>query len=526
MRVGVLGDLEILDDSGNRILLRAQKERELLAVLIAQAQRPVSADTLIEALWGAEPPRTANKTLQTYVSHLRHYLPGRIQTRPSGYVLEEYELDTADFEAILNRGRLALLRQEYSDAASLLAEAIALWRGPPYNGLDGSEVVLAESARLNELRLAAIEDWIEARLASGPSKDLSVELESLVRENPLRERLWELLMISLYRSGRQVEALRAFQRARQVLVEEVGVEPGAGLRWVEAAILAHDPKLGIQEDIGPTTSYVTSEDGLRIAYWTHGKGTRDLLFFAEVTFNLELLWETEELNTVLESLVQGRRLIAIQRRGTGISDRSPDGQLAPPEGCIGDTDRVLDVVGADEVDVLGWGHGGQLGLAYAARRPQRVRRLAVVNSYARFTSTTGYRIGQAQDLLEPFYRWVQHHWGTDILTSGYGIHSSRLLNDQAFARRLARYHRLTATSKEIAEIIRQVHRFDVRWALPMVHCPLLVVRLSESPEDARLSAYIAKQVASSEYVELPGRFVPTPEEGVEVGRVLDRFFSD
>ena len=255
MRFHVLGPLEVEADDGP-VVLGGPKERLLLALLLARPNQVVSVDALVLGLWGEQPPSTAAKTLQSHVKRLRRVLePARARgaagqvlvTRPPGYLLRAGPgaLDAAWFEELTAQARHALADGSAEAAGSLLREALGLWRGGAFEEFADSDVAVAEADRLAELRLAAVEDRVEADLRLGRHRELVAELEGLVRAQPLRERLWAQLMLALYRSGRQADALLAYQRARSILVEELGIDPGAELRRLHAAILAQDPGLDL-----------------------------------------------------------------------------------------------------------------------------------------------------------------------------------------------------------------------------------------------------------------------------------------
>ncbi len=229
----ILGPLEVSDD-GRLLDLGGAKHRTLLAVLLLHANEVVSADRLIDALWEDEPPDTAAKALQVYVSKLRKALgKERVQTQAPGY-----RVNVEDGELDLQRVRALI-------AAGELPEAISLWRGPALSDFTYQRFAQAEIARLEELRLTCIEERLQADLARGRHADLAGELEALVREHPLRERLRGQLMVALYRSGRQAEALEAYQDARNALTEELGIEPGRDLRRLEQEILRQDSVLDL-----------------------------------------------------------------------------------------------------------------------------------------------------------------------------------------------------------------------------------------------------------------------------------------
>ncbi len=245
----VLGPVEVWRD-GERLPLAAGKQRLLLAALALRADKVVSVDRLVDDLWGDAPPAQAEKTLRAHVSHLRALLEGDgaravLTARRPGYVLEVEpdELDASRFLSIGREGRAALGRGDAARASALLTEALALWRGSVADGCELSADLAARCVVLDEERLAALEDRVDADLRLGRHSRVVAELEALVADYPLRERLRELHMLALYRSGRQAEALRAFQAARDTLVDELGIEPGTPLRDLEAAILRQDPSL-------------------------------------------------------------------------------------------------------------------------------------------------------------------------------------------------------------------------------------------------------------------------------------------
>jgi DNA-binding SARP family transcriptional activator len=234
MEFRILGPLEVIRD-GRPLDLSGRKRRALLLALLLDANRVVSSSRLIDALWEEEPPATAHKALQLYVSQLRKLLGReRLQTKAPGYLLrlEPDELDLARFERMQSDGELR--------------EALALWRGSPLAEFADWRFVQAEIARLEELRLGCLEELIEHDLAIGRHDELVGELEARVQDHPMRERLRGQLMLALYRSGRQAEALEAYRAARAALVEELGIEPGRQLRDLHQAMLRQDPALDLE----------------------------------------------------------------------------------------------------------------------------------------------------------------------------------------------------------------------------------------------------------------------------------------
>ena len=238
----ILGPIEAMRD-GQALPLGGRRQRALLALLLLEPGRRVSTDRLIDELWPGSPPPGAQRTLRVYVSRLRAALgQDPLVARPPGYVLEiaQERVDARRFERLLRDGREALARGAAGLAADRLGAALALWRGPALADVGDRGVLALEARRLDELRLAGVEERIEAELALGRHGELVPELERLVAEEPLRERLWRQLVLALYRSEREADALAAYRRARTFLSEELGLEPSEELQELERAVLRHE----------------------------------------------------------------------------------------------------------------------------------------------------------------------------------------------------------------------------------------------------------------------------------------------
>jgi DNA-binding SARP family transcriptional activator len=248
----ILGPLEVVDQ-GRTLGLGGPRQRALLALLLTHANNVVSSDRLIDELWGTDAPGNATNALQYHVSQLRKALApsDAIATQDPGYVIHvtPEELDLLRFERL----REAAKDGEPDQALRLLREALALWRGPALGDLAHEEFAQVEIQRLEELRITTLEQRIDAELTLGLHRDVVSELESLVRAHPLRERLCAQLMLALYRSGRQAEALDAYREMRRVLVEELGLEPSPALQELEQAILRQDEALS-PDRVSPETS--------------------------------------------------------------------------------------------------------------------------------------------------------------------------------------------------------------------------------------------------------------------------------
>jgi basic membrane lipoprotein Med (substrate-binding protein (PBP1-ABC) superfamily)/DNA-binding SARP family transcriptional activator len=251
VEIRLLGPVEVVDDEGRPVEIGGAMQRALLAALAAHGPTALSTTRLVDELWGDDPPPTAVKTLQAYVSRLRSSLGGdAIRSSAGGYAVGGgVSVDAAEFERLVAEAREARPQR----AAELLRDALALWRGDPLAGI-AAPFAAREARRLEELRLAALEDRVEAELALGRDAALVPELTALVAAHPLRERLRGQLMLALYRSRRQAEALESYQQTRRHLVDQLGIEPSDTLRELERRILRHDPTLLRDETVPRMTA--------------------------------------------------------------------------------------------------------------------------------------------------------------------------------------------------------------------------------------------------------------------------------
>ncbi|MCA1691548.1 MAG: winged helix-turn-helix domain-containing protein, partial [Actinobacteria bacterium] len=334
MEFRVLGPVEV-SDSGQAVTPTRAKERCVLALLLAQANRVVSAERLAEALWpGAHAPDQAVRSVQTHVSRLRSTLgpaDERLLTRAPGYLLrvDPDELDAQRFERLVEEARRRT-GEDPGQALALLDQALELWRGPPYGEFRDEEFAVGDAVRLEELRLVAIEERIEARLALGHHEEEVGELEARCAEHPLRERLRSQLMQALYRSGRQPDALRAFEAYRRMLADELGLDPSPELRDLEAKILRHDPALAPRPAppgatgavVTPVSSFVGREAEV-----------------AEVTRRLT----TARLLTLTGPGGVGKTRLALQV-AAAVAERYPDGVAVCELAAIADPDAVAPAV--------------------------------------------------------------------------------------------------------------------------------------------------------------------------------------
>jgi len=270
LEIRLLGPFEVLA-RGSPADVGGSKRQALLAMLALRQGRMVDVDGLVDGLWGEELPAAPRNALHHHVARLRAALgEGAIVGSADGYALRDARVDAVRFEELLAETRAALREADVSAAAEAVASALALWRGPALQGLPATAWFTAEARRLETRHVDALEEDFEVRLALGEHRELAPEIRSTLEANPFRERLWGQLMLALYRSGRQADALETFQEARRVLADELGLEPGPELRRLQEAILAHDPAIAAVPVArrrrgnlpAPATSFVGREEEL------------------------------------------------------------------------------------------------------------------------------------------------------------------------------------------------------------------------------------------------------------------------
>jgi DNA-binding SARP family transcriptional activator/pimeloyl-ACP methyl ester carboxylesterase len=519
---GLLGPLRVVE-SGRDVTPARPKQRALLAMLLMGHEEVVSGAQLIEALWGEEPPGTAQTALHGHVSTLRKLVGAdRIRTRPPGYLLQVSagEFDVARFESLVAQ---AQERDDPDARSARLREALALWRGEPLAEFRYEAFAEREIARLEELRLAATEDLADADLARGRHHELVPELEPLVAEHLFRERLRGQLMLALYRSGRQADALHVFQSGRSMLIEELGIEPGPALQQLELRILRQDASLDLPSappapaDRAPVGQqspirYARSGD-LSVAYQATGDGPIDLVLISGFVSHLEKDWEEPRHAHFLERLGSIARLIRFDKRGTGLSDRPPG--VPDLETRMDDVRAVMDAVDSRRAVLFGYSEGAPMAILFTTSYPERTRALILYGAYAK-------RLDPDDD-----YPWAPTRetraTQTDDLKRDWGFESAMKLMcpsaDQAMARWWGERSRAAASPGAVEALMEMNSLIDVRALLPAIHVPTLVVNRG-TDFDVRVEEgrYIAERIPGARFVELPGadHFV-----GVDPDQIVD-----
>ena len=516
MEFGLLGPLTVVE-AGTDVTPARPKQRALLSLLLLRRGEVVPGAQLIEALWGEQPPDTAQTALHGHVSALRKLLGAdRIRTRPPGYLLQVWpgEVDLARFESLIAEARA---RDDPVERSARLLDALSLWRGEPLADLHGEAFAEREIARLEELRLAALEDRIDADLALGRHHELVPELEPLVAEHVFRERLRGQLMLALYRCGRQADALHVFQSGRRALVEELGIDPGPALQQLELRILRQNssldlPAVRVGAPRQAPVRYARSAD-LNVAYQVTGDGPIDLVLISGFVSHLEKDWEEPRHAHFLERLGSMGRLIRFDKRGTGLSDR-PAG-VPDLETRMDDVRAVMDAVDSHPAVLFGYSEGAAMAILFAATYPERTRALVLYGAWARRVDPDDdYPWAPTREARAAYIEDLERDWGFES--------DMKLMcpsADEAMARWWGERCRAAASPGAIKALMEMNSRIDVRALLPTIRVPTLVVnRGTDSDVRVEEGRYIAERITDARFVELPGadHFV-----GIDPDQILD-----
>lgn len=476
----MLGPLQVTGASGP-VGVRDRKARQLLTLLALAAPRPVSVHALAGLLWD-EPPPSAVKTVQAHLSRLRGSLattPGGpvLGGGPGGYVLEAgagVDLDVRAVATLRRRARLARLAGDDHGAAELLARARARWRGEPE--LPETVAAEAERARWAEEHLSLVEEHLAA-LADARPADALAELEALCVRQPTRERPWELRVRALHRCGRPAEALAAYRAVRRHLADELGVDPGPALRAAQAAVLARELPAPAARAVLPAPSVAadvpryTDGSGVHVAYGVFGDGPVDVLLLDPTFLPVDALLEEPHLAAALTRLAAGRRVIAPDRRGMGLSD--PVARPPTTAEWTADALAVLDAAGSRRVHVLANDSTTPPALLLAARHPGRVATLTLVNGYARATRAADYPYGSPAGELVETLRDI-HTPGARPVTDVLGWIAPSVAEDVRFRTWWDAVGRRGASPGAAALMHRAFLAADVRDVLADVRAPVLL----------------------------------------------------
>ena len=546
----IFGDLRARR-GGDELCLGPPQQRGVLALLLLRAGRLVSRDELVDRIWGANPPTTANEVVRTYISRLRRCLDhprhsnSVIESVARGYRLAvtSETLDLALFEARVGEARIARSAGDTARASSLLHAAMSLWRGYPLAGVHG-EFVEQERARLDQLRLAALEERLAVDLELGRCDELVTELTGLVNDYPLRERLRELLMLALYHASRQADALHVYQRTRALLNEELGIEPGPRLRTLHQQILQSAPELappvpqaerlpapgcftiGRQMPAWLPFEHAVRREGrvryarngnVRLAYRVWGEGETTLVWVPGWVSNVDLYDDPKSVYGALSGrLARETRLVVWDKRGTGLSD--PATHVPCLEEHVDDLRAVMDAAEVDCPALFGVSEGGPMSLLFAATYPQRVQSLVLLGTAARFSQELpDFPWGFTPAQIDAQLQEIDMHWGEGALT---GLIFGSAADVPGVRDLLGRRQRLSASPTMARLLWQAVMEVDVRGLLGVVRTPTLVLaRRGDriAPFDA--AAALADGIPNAQF-----RALPPGEHGA--GDILDVVASE
>lgn len=521
--IRLLGPVDVVV-AGRLVPLGSRHARTMLAALAIRAGQILPAESLVQAMWGDDAPRTARHALHVHASTLRRLLPDDLPVigRRGGYVLQlgTGQLDTDLFEDLAARGRVELASGRAQAAAALLKEALGLWRGPALGDVHWERFADTDVRRWDELRQATYEDLIDAELAAGRHTELIADVEAMVHEQPFRERRWGQLMVALYRAGRQADALDRYRDVRKLLAADLGVTPSPYLRDLQVKILRQDDSLsprGSGSEL-PDTRFARGPAG-RLAYQVLGDGPVSLVFIPGFGGNVEIRWEEPNLTRLYRRLARSVRLVLMDKRGTGLSDR--DSRIPPTEEQVDDVLAVMEESGSERAALLGVMDGGVIALLTAASYPERVR---AVTTYACFA---------AYDLLGPaaaaIFKMLREQLNRGvILEEALPLLAPSRVGDVGFSRWLGRYMRMAAGVGGAAALLDRFQQIDIRAILSTVTVPVLAIhRESDLVIPASNARYIAEHVRNGRHVILPGSDTVLWAGDVdEIAAQVERFISE
>lgn len=491
MEIRLLGPLEIWS-AGQLVHLPGTRLRTVLATLALQSGRVVPVDRLVDTVWGDDAPTTARGQVQTSVWKLRRLLGEAIETQPPGYVLR------------VERGAVDVDLFEERLAAGDFRSALSLWRGP---ALADVPALADDARRLEQRRLVALENRIEADLAVDADADLVGELTALTAEFPLSEQLHGQLMRVLDRAGRAAAALEVYRRLRDRLVSELGIEPMPALRELQQRVLARESSSspateGQPAERPPETRYVKAGD-LHIAYQVLGDGETgvDVVFVPGLLSHLDILWEDPLSARFLRRLAELGRLIVFDKRGTGLSDRPSRVQTL--EDRMDDIRIVMDAARSRRAVLFGYSEGGPMTMLYAATYPERVISIVLTGAAARWSEADDYLCGSASErMFAATERICETQWGQGATIDWYA--PSIAHSDQARAV-AARRERMSVSPTGYLQMVQMIRDIDVRPVLPSLTLPVLVIqRLGDKLTPPFHGRYLAAHLPNVRYVEHPG----------------------
>ncbi len=512
----VLGPLEVRTDDGMVVSLPGERQRRLVALLLANQGRVVSAAALAETVFADRAPANPAAALHNQMSRLRRALgDGVLDTTAHGYRLVCDGIDADQFESLLGQAR-----HEPARAVELLTKALSLWRGRAYGEFTEIDDVTAEAARLDELRCTAIEERAEALVATGRAAEAVADLESFVATNPLRERARAALMRALYATGRHAEALDHYAHYSRRLADELGLEPSVTLQRLEIEILRHSLVTPTTRSPAPldrlAIRYVRRHDGHPLAVATVGDGPTVMSVPAWVT-GLDHIAAGRDLRaSLLENLARHVRLTHYDRLGTGLSR----GVAVPDHGLEATTDELESMLEqvTGPATLIGVSQAGPVTVNMAVRRPDLVEKLVLFGTYADGPATFPADFGPAAVALVRSHPRVGAMMMAGLFRPNAG--------DEA-CQRLASVLLDVADTDTCANYLAAVYTADVSSLLPQVAVPALVMHY----RDDRVIPFrggqdLATGLPDARFVALDGPFhMPDARDLGAITRIITEFIA-
>jgi DNA-binding SARP family transcriptional activator/pimeloyl-ACP methyl ester carboxylesterase len=499
--------------------LGGRKPKQVLEVLLVNRGQAVPKDRLVDVLWGERLPRDPMRTLEASVSVLR----SRLHPDPAAarrILASEraaYRLPLDDAEVDL--WRFDDLVEQAADGggeapSELRRAALRLVRGDVLADEPYAEWALPLRDLYAERHVQLLLDCAEDALAAGDSRSALEHADDALRAQPTRERAHRLVMAAHHLSGEQDRALRAYDRCRDALAEELGVSPLPETEAVYLAVLNQERagevvRLARTRPAAPRPTGVTSDRPVTrfarngratLAYQAIGDGPLDVIVAPGWFSHVEVGWEEPRFAAFMRRLAQGRRVLLFDRRGTGMSDPAPP-ELTFDERAD-DIVAVMDAAGSERAVIFGVSEGGPMGVSVAARTPERVRGLVLSSCFGRLMATPDYPWGWTSEFLELYQAGLEAAW-----TTGHGVEIAlpSVTGDQALRDWVCRYLRLSVSPAVARATLDGAARTDVRHHLPAVRCPTLVLHRRDeawlSPDNGR---YVASRIPGARFVELPG----------------------
>jgi pimeloyl-ACP methyl ester carboxylesterase/DNA-binding SARP family transcriptional activator len=511
----VLGPVQLLVD-GIDATPRAPRERALLVLLGLRAGQVVPAERLIDELWPDLDPVGARHVLHVRIASIRKALRAvggpAIEHVGGGYRLdiEPDDVDEVRFWHLVDAASRQMAAHQPDVASATLRAALELWRGDPIADVCSTVMLDVEALRLADSRVGVFEDRIDADLACGRHASILADLDALVAEHPLRERLWAQRVVALYRCGRQADALRACAEVRSILAEQLGLEPGPVLRATEAAVLAHSSDLdwsaethgtrsvstGGPGEWRPPVRYARTPDGVNVAYQVAGDGPVDLLIVPGFIGHLDVWWDAWS-GRLARTLMTFCRLIVFDKRGTGLSDRPPH---STAEDWVEDARTVLDAAGSRQAVILGMSAGGTVGVLFSVTHPERTRGLVLYGASARYLHSDDNPTGGTLDDLADGLLSLEVGWGTGVFFDALCPSAS---GDPHLRAEYGRHQRLAASPAAAAAYLRDLFQMDVRDKLAHVRAPALVIHArGDRTDPIDRGRYLARHIPTARLVEL------------------------